>query len=244
MNKKTMRDLAILAVVGVVLFAGYQFFSLKKGVVTNETQTGAAPHAGEMPGAGTMGPDTMGPGHGMGTPESALAQKKKQAFEDAIASAATKAKVERFDDYEKTGVAATVDGEKITAEEFKRRLESRKTMMGGSGGHPGAEGGDPEKALLDKMINDIVMRNEAKRLGVAVAKEEVDAILAERKKNFKAPGEFEKLLKQHNFTEQDIRNQIEREMMTQKLMDAITKDVTVTEEEMQEAMGGAAGPAK
>lgn len=75
---------------------------------------------------------------------------------------------------------------------------------------------------------------EAEQLGIEVTAKDVDAevqkLITERFEGKRA--EFEKALKDQGFTEEDVRDTFRTSVLSQKLFDAVTKDVVVSEAEI------------
>ena len=114
---------------------------------------------------------------------------------------------------------ATVDGRAITREEvekvFRRSPEA-------------ASPGSPEEAMTRKLsiLNEMILQNilleKARTLNIQVTDAELDAAYAERKKNM-ADTTFEEELKKRNLTAVDLRENLRRELITNKLIEQLLR---------------------
>lgn len=225
------RDIIILAVIAAAALVFYQFYSVGREV----NQEGVAPSSPPPPSLAKSRPPGAGMQAGGGAMEAVvLTQVKEKVFEEEIEKLAAGAEIERYDDYEKTGAVAVVNGEEIAASEFESRLKVRMSMMGAGSPHAGGmvDGANVRNSLLEKMIREKLISQEAERRGIAVSEKDVQDILDERKRNFSSEKEYGEVLRSHNFTERDIRNQLVREMLVDRLKSDITKDVTLTGDDM------------
>lgn len=126
---------------------------------------------------------------------------------------------------------ATVDGRSITREEvertFRRRPESGTTLS-------------PEEAMTIKLsiLNEMILQDillaKARALKIDVPDSELDAAYAERKKNMSEES-FQEELKKRSLTVADMRENLRRELIANKLLEQeVTSKVTVTEEEIKD----------
>ncbi|MCX7572183.1 peptidylprolyl isomerase [Tumebacillus sp. DT12] len=138
----------------------------------------------------------------------------KKAIAGAVVGAVVVGGIWFFANTDKTVVS--VGGEKITESQLHSKLEQ---MQG--------------KEVLKRMIDDQVIRNQAKELKIEVTdaeiQGEIDKLVKERFNNDKK--QFEDALKQYNTTIEDLKNDITTTLLAQKIA---TKDVTITDQEIQE----------
>jgi len=131
----------------------------------------------------------------------------------------------------------TVNGEAITQVEYDRYYNLIKNNYEQQRGSVLDETAD--KDLIDNMKNSIfddmvmqqLMRQESKKQGITVTKEEVDEVLVPFKesKEGEEAGSFQKFLDSMQASEEDIRNQIEISIIYEKLMEKVITDVAVTD---------------
>lgn len=229
MNRKMIRDISILIIIAIAALVAYRLYSSGGGVKDeNIPPSSPPPPRGNMQAERENMDREQMKAH-------ILFQRKEKAFEQLMEKITKEAKIEKFKDYNKRGVVAIVNGEKIPTKEFKRRLQSVKSMMGAD--NPAvwtAEKKKFEANLIEKMIKEALIRQEAARRGIVLADEEIQGALESRKTGFGSDEKFREALKAHNFTEKDIRDQLAREMLLAKLMEDVSRNVSVPDEEIDE----------
>ncbi|MEW6203423.1 MAG: SurA N-terminal domain-containing protein [bacterium] len=236
MNKKMLRDIIILIVIFVVAFAAYQLYSGKK-------KTGIdAPLPSSPQTATPASPAAPGARQQPSMEDMVLLTKKKDAIQKWLVDVRAKSKIEKETDLTKTtGYVAVINGEEISAQEFQKRAKVRE-RMGMSSASPHGTGaaatGETEKKkmleeLLEKMINEVLLQQEARKLKIEVTDAEIDRMLREKKTTFPSESEFEATLTSHGFTVDDIRAQLSRELLQEKVEEALTSDVKVTEDDLK-----------
>jgi hypothetical protein len=109
-------------------------------------------------------------------------------------------------------LAAVVNGKPVFSWQLTQTLKSRF----------GAQ-------TLEGMIGEMLVADEAKKQGVAVAPEELEAKRAEVVASLGGEAQFEDLLSFQGMTRADFENQIRLQLLVQKLLGA---GVEVTEEEI------------
>lgn len=121
------------------------------------------------------------------------------------------------------GVAATVNGEKITSGELSQRVNEAKATLEKQGidfsGDKGAEFMTSlEKETLDQLINNKLMLQEAKKQGT-LKPEQVQEIIKPLKDQFPSDEEYKKFLAQIKMSEEEAAYIL-------NLQEQVTKDVT------------------
>ena len=111
-------------------------------------------------------------------------------------------------------VIAVVNGIEITKEELAQKLIS---LTG--------------KPVLEQMINEIIIQQEAKKQKIEVKPEEIDEKIDEIKKRFPSEETFEQQLAQSGMTIEKLRQQFESQILMEKL---VAKGTVVTEEEIRD----------
>ena len=111
-------------------------------------------------------------------------------------------------------VAATVNGTPVSRLSVVKELEK--------------QGG---QQVLESLVNEILIEQEAKKVGIEVTAEELDAKVAEFTEQVTAQGqEIDALLAAQGMTQEDFRSQIKIQIYIEKLME---DSVTVTDEELK-----------
>jgi foldase protein PrsA len=138
----------------------------------------------------------------------------KKAIAGAVVGAVVVGGIWFFASTDKT--VASVGGTKITATQLHTKLEQ---MQG--------------KDVLKRMIDDQVIRNQAKSLKLEVSdkeiQDEIDKLVKDKFSGDKA--QFEKALKDYNTTLADLKSDITTTLLAKKIA---TKDVTVSDQEIKD----------
>jgi len=91
-------------------------------------------------------------------------------------------------------------------------------------------GGD---SILDNLINEELLEQEAKKAGITVTDEDVNKEIEEVKKNFPSEEDFNAALQQSNMTLDDLKKQIPRQVQMRKLLEPKAKE-SVTDEQVKQ----------
>lgn len=125
---------------------------------------------------------------------------------------------------------AEVDGEPILREQVERYYRSRVPA--------GSDAGNAEQALsfklniLNELINNQVLVAHAARAGITVSEAEVDTKIAELRSPY-TKEEFEKKLSDQGLTLGDLRQELRKSMVVDKLVHKeITSHINVTDAEV------------
>lgn len=133
-------------------------------------------------------------------------------------------------------VVAKVNGSDITMEAVLQMIGRIKAR----GGHGASAPGDQKeiaKTALDRLIFQELAYQKAKSAGV-IDEKDVDAAVANAKKNAGGEEEYRKLLEKENMTDGELRVQVERKLAIERLYTKeVTDKVAVTEQEVKEAYG-------
>jgi len=73
--------------------------------------------------------------------------------------------------------------------------------------------------VLEKLIEEKIILQEAKREEIKISSAEVDEALNEVKNQFKSPEDFKKALKEEGLTEDDLRKEYEENLIKKELID-------------------------
>lgn len=135
------------------------------------------------------------------------------------------------------GIAAVVNGEVITLYDVNKGMEPVLSQF------RGREISDVEKdqieafrkQLLDRMVNDAILEQEAKSLGVSVSEDDVNGELQSIMENSNiSKEELEKKLQLQKTNLADFKNKIRDNIRKHRLLNYKVKNkVVVTEEEME-----------
>lgn len=133
-------------------------------------------------------------------------------------------------------VIAKVNGQKITEPELNKRLEQVAAMYGYD--LNSEEGKNMVDILKDQIIQSLieekVVLQEAKNRKITVKKEEVTAELAKIKAQFKDDQEYNEFLAQRKFVEKDLNTFVQNQLILNKLFDEVTKDLTTTTKDVKQ----------
>lgn len=130
---------------------------------------------------------------------------------------------------------AKVNGEKITREEFDSIVEVAKkqdTTLAS------LKEGDAmllqyKRMILDSMIEAVLVRQEAKRVGIKVTDKDIDAKLAEIKASYPDENSFNEVVKQSGMTMEQIRQSISDQLIYQALYDKVAPAPKISEEQIK-----------
>lgn len=152
--------------------------------------------------------------------------------------------VEKTEEGVNKTVVAKVLGEKITIGEIDKQLA---VVLKNLEKEYGAEYAKNEEAkqylqeqrfsVLNTMINDVIIRDQANKLGVMPTEEQLNEEgkkqLDEIKASFKTEEEYKKSLEQTGLTEETLLNEIKPAVISDKVYEEVVKGVNVTDEEIK-----------
>lgn len=134
------------------------------------------------------------------------------------------------------GIVAVVNGEIITMYELRQRMQPVLSQFKGRDMTAVEEEqvSNVRKQLLDRMINDLILDQEAERRGVSVSAEDVNNEVKSIMENSNiSKEEFEKQLKLQKMTLEEFKEKIKSKIRKHRLLNYKVKNkVVVTEEEM------------
>ncbi len=135
-------------------------------------------------------------------------------------------------------IVAHVNGESITLYELQNRAEMFLGVLEGGSLEdlPPEQRNETKKHVLDQMINDILIRQEAQRYQIHVSDRDIDQhIQRVRENNNLDEEEFEERLGQQGLTLQDYKDQIRDSMLRQRVLNMMVQRKTmVTQEDIKE----------
>ncbi|MDI3269395.1 MAG: peptidylprolyl isomerase [Bacillota bacterium] len=110
-------------------------------------------------------------------------------------------------------VVARVNGEAITQGEFYKELVAQQGAM-----------------VLDQMVTEILVRQEAKKQGVKVSAQDVDREMKEIADQFPSQEQFQQTLAMYGYTEDSLRRNLEINLIVKAILEP---QVEATDEELQ-----------
>lgn len=133
-------------------------------------------------------------------------------------------------------VVAEVNGEKIYNSEVERQLS---VVIGSHGSQLQGEEGKKmieafRKQILENLIDNLLIIQEAKKRGFKATPEEIKARIEEIKKSFKTEQEYRAALAQSGLTESDVPKGVEKMILTEKLLKKVLGGIKVSDEEIKE----------
>ncbi|MBM7866398.1 peptidylprolyl isomerase [Heliobacterium gestii] len=127
-------------------------------------------------------------------------------------------------------VVASVNGETISRADLDKRINRYKDELAQAGGANNKEMlASLERQELDRMIDEKLFLQEAKKRNVDVSDSQVEAELANEKKQFPSDAEYQEALKKYQLTEAELRDLVRSRLVFNGLYDAITADIQVSD---------------
>ena len=133
-----------------------------------------------------------------------------------------------------TSIAATVNGEVVYTRELDREVAAIARQYGidldGEEGRKQRE--EIARVLLDQLIEQRLIMQEARRRNATAGEAQIDAALEEIRRNFPSEAEFQRALQQRALTVQDLRARLRTTLTVQNLQRQVST-ATVSEEEIR-----------
>ena len=125
---------------------------------------------------------------------------------------------------------ATVNGKDISRSDLDKAYINYKATQGEAPQEPSVEQANTVRLnLLQKLIDDEILQQRAEKLNLAASEEDVNAKLTELKAPY-TQEEFDKQLKQRNMTLDDLKQQIRRNLTSEKLINKeINSKIAITD---------------
>lgn len=122
-------------------------------------------------------------------------------------------------------VAATVNGEPIYTAEVDRYLQQIGAQYGidFTQGEGALQREQVAKSILDQLVDRALILQEARRRNLVAPDADVDARLADIRRNFPSEAEFESALRARGLSVAELRDRIRFEIAAQKLMAAVSQ---------------------
>lgn len=130
-------------------------------------------------------------------------------------------------------VVATVNNKEITRADLDRQYAIYRTRQGDSPQEPSAEqAGILKLAILRSMIDEEILQQRATKFNLTASDEDVNAKLTEMKAPF-TQDEFDRQLKQHSQTLDDLKRDISHQLTQGKLLNKeIESKINITDAEI------------
>ncbi|HEY9854564.1 MAG TPA: peptidylprolyl isomerase [Stenomitos sp.] len=135
---------------------------------------------------------------------------------------------------------ATVNGHKVTTKEYDHALEQAKKQYAARFGVDfSSDQGKQmlaglQKSIIQQLTERELLLQQAEKLGLKATQAEIDAKIAEVKKQFPDDATFKKTLKDFGISEADLKDQVTKGVTIEKLQKEATKDLTVTDQQIKE----------
>ncbi|MEZ4272037.1 MAG: peptidylprolyl isomerase [Myxococcota bacterium] len=133
----------------------------------------------------------------------------------------------------KEELVAKVNGEGITKAQFETAVERNMARYRGQGHTlpPGIETRIKE-SVLRRMIDDLVIAQKAKSANLGVSDEELNAKFKEHKDRFRTEQAFQDYLKRSNNTEENMKEDLERNLLRDRVVEKLSGDISVSDEDV------------
>lgn len=133
----------------------------------------------------------------------------------------------------KTNIAAAVNEMTITFEELEReffQIQQQYAMRGQN--IPPEEYNNIKNHILENLINSRLLYQDSQKKGIIIGEERVTTQLNTFKSRFSNEDEFKSMLTKLNVTENDLKNQILRDLSIEELIyTQIARNITVSDSE-------------
>ncbi len=131
-------------------------------------------------------------------------------------------------------VAARVNDQPITKKEFEEAAERNLSRYRNQGHQlqPNIEARIRE-SVLRRMIEDKIIELKAKESQLAVTEEELNTKFAEQKARFRTDEAFQDYLKRSQNTEAQMKDELKRNMLRDRLVEKMSGEIAVSEEEVK-----------
>jgi len=138
-----------------------------------------------------------------------------------------------------TSVAATINGEVVYASDLAREVAAigRQYGIDLNSDQGRAQRNEISRIVLDQLIEQRIILQEARRRAALGTDAQVDEALAEIQANFPSESEFQFALDQRGLTLNDLRDRLRTNITVQNLQGKVSK-ATVSEEEIQKFYQG------
>ena len=132
------------------------------------------------------------------------------------------------------GVVATVNGIKISRQDFDRELRGAQQYFASQGSQE-VDINEIKKAVIDKLVNSVILSENCRKKGVKVDKADIDAEYQGFRSRFPDEEQFHEALNQLSLTDAEIKEKIEQSLTVEKYVNQEFVDkAKVTEREAKD----------
>jgi peptidyl-prolyl cis-trans isomerase C len=131
-------------------------------------------------------------------------------------------------------LVAKVNGEGITKPDFEDHVKKNMARYQGQG-HTLPPGIEPRirESVLRRMVDNVVIAQKAKTLQVEIKAEELSKKFEDHKSRFRSQEAFDAYLKRSNNTEANMKNELKRNMLRDRVVEKMSGETAVAEEAVQ-----------
>jgi foldase protein PrsA len=131
---------------------------------------------------------------------------------------------------------ATVNGQGIPLADLSQQFAAVKAnypTMFPAGASGAAQEAEFKKRLLDNMIDQALVSQEAGKMGITVKDADINKQFAEIRKQFKTDADYKAALKKFATTEAKLKDQIRQQLLLQAITAKLAKNVKVTDAQIK-----------
>lgn len=130
--------------------------------------------------------------------------------------------------------AAKVNGKSVKKSDIDKQIEQIKKsypqMFQGADGEGRLN--DLRKRILDSLVDAALIEQYAEKEGIKVSDSDIDKQITQLRQGFKDKKAFDDALQKAGIDEKQLREQVEKQLVQQKVIDAITKSIKVTDKQV------------
>ncbi|MCL2882131.1 MAG: peptidyl-prolyl cis-trans isomerase [Coriobacteriia bacterium] len=134
-----------------------------------------------------------------------------------------------------TGVAARVNGSAITTKQLDASVEKLKMQNPQIfTANSGVSSAQIRNTLLDELINEQLVTQEAKKRGVDITDAQVNKQIDMIKRQYSTQQQFDEKLKQQGYTLETLKTQLKYQLIGEGITEKLVPDSTVSTQEIQD----------
>ncbi|NIA24577.1 MAG: hypothetical protein GWP04_03310 [Gammaproteobacteria bacterium] len=126
-------------------------------------------------------------------------------------------------------VIAEVDGVRIHESQAEARIGGIAAVHNGIASALGPEW---RSLILQSLVDDVLMQQEARRAGVDVTKQDIDASLDHLHGKFPSEDDWRRFLEDQGIDETELERRIRLQLIASRVYQEVTADVAPTEDEL------------
>ena len=115
---------------------------------------------------------------------------------------------------------------RVTRAEFQRALAQQVAMAGGrSAPKPGGRRHQKlREAAIGELLDSVWIKGQAAMMGIGVSRHQVASELASiKRENFKSEAEYRRFLKQSRFTQRDVFERVELQLLSVRIQERVAR---------------------